>query len=321
MRKLEFTSELAPMLYAYAERRCREGYTSTSQNYYLQEFDRLVAREFNTPIVTQTAITAWDAQKPYLTNRSKIPRHNTIRSFAAFAFARDGQSYVPDSSRIRNTTTFIPYIFSKEEIFMLLDAADKIPLRKNAPLREIILPTVFRLLYCCGFRVSEVLHLKKADIDLDAGVISVKDGKGGKDRLVPMHDNLRIYLQNYYDKLPKDTEWLFPSATGHYASSTIYQNFRELLIACKIPHTGHGPRVHDLRHTFSVHTLEQQLAAGYDPMEIMPRLATYLGHKSYRETCWYLHLTIVAFPELSEKLDNAFNGIIPLVGGVLNEND
>jgi integrase/recombinase XerD len=321
MREPEFTSALAPMLYAYVEWRRREGYTNTSPYYYLQEFDCLVASKFNTPFVTQAAITAWDAQKPYLTNRSKIPRHNTIRAFAAFAFARDGQSYIPDTSKIRNVTTFTPYIFSKEEIAKLLDAADRIPLRKNAPLREIILPAVFRLLYCCGFRVSEILRLKKTDIDLDTGVISVKDGKGGKDRLVPLHGDLKLYMQNYYDKLPKDAEWLFPSATGHYALGTIYQNFRELLIECNIPHTGHGPRVHDLRHTFSVHTLEQQLDAGYDPMVIMPRLAAYLGHKSYRETCWYLHLTIATFPKLSEKLDTAFAGIIPAVGGSPNEKD
>ena len=71
-----------------------------------------------------------------------------------------------------------------------------------------------------------------------------------------------------------------------------------------IHHTGNGPRVHDFRHTFAVHTLEKQLAEGYDPMIIVPRLAAYLGHKSYRETCWYIHLTIASFPELAQKLDS-----------------
>jgi hypothetical protein len=99
---------------------------------------------------------------------------------------------------------------------------------------------------------------------------------------------------------------------------TIYDNFRELLFACNIPHTGNGPRVHDFRHTFAVHTLEKQLSDGYDPMVIVPRLAAYLGHKSYRETCWYIHLTVASFPELSQKLDRAFVGIIP-VGGETNE--
>lgn len=321
MKSPNFSSALAPMLYAFWEWKHMEGYKSANVYYYLQEFDRLVKERFNVPVVTKATVDAWDKQKPYLANRTKIPRHNTIRAFAAFAFERDGQSYVPDTSRIRNTTTFVPYIFSTDEISRLLQAADQIPARRNAPLREIVLPAVYRLLYCCGFRVNELLCLKKADIDLASGVISVKNGKGGKDRLVPVHDDLVWYMREYCEKLPKDTQWLFPSARGHYASSTIYANFRELLAACSIPHTGHGPRVHDLRHTFSVHTLERQLAAGYDPMDILPRLAAYLGHKSYRETCWYLHLTISAFPQLSEKLDMAFTGIIPVAGGVEDEKD
>lgn len=100
----------------------------------------------------------------------------------------------------------------------------------------------------------------------------------------------------------------------------IYDNFRELLFACNIPHTGNGPRVHDFRHTFAVHTLEKQLSDGYDPMVIVPRLAAYLGHKSYRETCWYIHLTVASFPELSQKLDRAFVGIIPVGGETDEEN-
>lgn len=132
-------------------------------------------------------------------------------------------------------------------------------------------------------------------------------------RIVPMHPTLTAYLSDYRSKLPGDTEWLFPSSRGHYSRSTVYENFREMLILCKIPHTGKGPRVHDFRHTFCVHTLEKQLAAGYEPMQIMPRMAAYLGHKSYRETSWYIHLTIVSFPELSAKLSAVFSGIIPVV--------
>ena len=79
-------------------------------------------------------------------------------------------------------------------------------------------------------------------------------------------------------------------------------------------------RLDFFRHTFAVHTLEKQLSDGYDPMVIVPRLAAYLGHKSYRETCWYIHLTVASFPELSQKLDRAFVGIIPVGGETDEEN-
>lgn len=240
--------------------------------------------------------------------------------FAKFAYTQDGISYVPDTSKLKNSSTFTPHIFTVEEIRRLLYAADNLPVRNNAPTRHLVIPAVIRLLYCCGFRIGEVLRLRVKDVDLDTGIITVHNGKGGKDRLVPVHNSVIEYLRSYSAQLPDEREWFFPSACGHYSIKTIYDNFRELLFACNIPHTGNGPRVHDFRHTFAVHTLEKQLSDGYDPMVIVPRLAAYLGHKSYRETCWYIHLTVASFPELSQKLDRAFVGIIPVGGETDEEN-
>jgi integrase len=319
MKQLTFTSQLAPMMEKYMDSRKNAGYISNSQAYYLLELDDLAKAVSDTPIVTKELIDAWDALKPYLSNRTKVARHNTIRAFAVFAYAHDGTSYVPDTSKLSRNSPFVPHIFSADEIQRIVDAADRLPFRKNAPTRQLVVPAVIRLLYCCGFRVNEVLWLKTEDVDLENGVITVRNGKGGKDRFVPMHNSVTEYLRNYSGQLSDDRVWFFPSAYGHYSSGTIYENFRELLFMSNIPHTGNGPRVHDFRHTYAVHSLEKQLAEGYDPMVIVPRLAAYLGHKSYRETCWYIHLTIVSFPELTEKLDSAFAGIIPVVGGEIRE--
>lgn len=320
MKQFTFTSRLAPMIRKYMESRRSEGYTSETYGYYLLELDCLSKELSDSPVVTKELIDAWDLLKPYLSNRSKIARHNMIRAFAKFAHTQDNVSYVPDTSKLKSSSVFAPHIFTVDEIQRLLYAADNLPVRNNAPTRHLVIPTVIRLLYCCGFRVSEVLRLRVEDVDLDAGIITVRNGKGGKDRLVPVHSSIAEYLRSYSVQLPDGREWFFPSAYGHYSLSTIYENFRELLFVCNIPHTGNGPRVHDFRHTFAVHTLEKQLSEGYDPMVIVPRLAAYLGHKSYRETCWYIHLTVASFPELSQKLDSAFAGIIP-VGGEISEED
>lgn len=320
MRDPIFNSSFAPMMYAFLEKRKLEGYTNRNQIYYLEEFDRLVLQsEFVGTVIEERLIKQWDSHKPYLSNRTKIPRHNIIRSFCEYLYERDHCSFVPDCSRIKHTSTFSPYIFTEEEISRLLNAVDNLPQRKNAPYRKIVLPAIFRVLYCCGLRVNEALHLKIEDFDFEDGTLFVRNGKGGKDRIIPIHPMLTAYLKEYCSRLPDDTVWLFPSSRGHYSQSTVYENFRELLVICKIPHTGKGPRVHDLRHTFCVHTLEKQLAAGYEPMQIMPRMAAYLGHKSYRETSWYIHLTIVSFPGLSAKLSAAFNGIIPVTEDLEDE--
>lgn len=321
MKQFHFSSNLSTLMELYLTTRNEEGYLSDHYGYYLQELDCLSKAMQNESFVTRELVEAWDAAKPYLSNRTKIQRHNTIRKFAAFAFANDCISYVPDTSKLKGNSTFVPHIFTVDEISRILNAADNLPYRKNAPTRHLVIPAVIRLLYSCGLRVNEALRLRTTDVNLESGVISIFNGKGGKDRLVPIHSSLSEYLREYTGKLLLDREWFFPSASGHYSSNTIYENFRELLFMSHIHHTGNGPRVHDFRHTFAVHTLEKQLAEGYDPMIIVPRLAAYLGHKSYRETCWYIHLTIASFPELAQKLDSAFAGIIPVIGGeIIEEN-
>lgn len=321
MKQFHFSSNLSTLMELYLTTRNEEGYLPDHYGYYLQELDCLSKAMQNESFVTRELVEAWDAAKPYLSNRTKIQRHNTIRKFAAFALANDGISYVPDTSKLKGNSTFVPHIFTVDEISRILNAADNLPYRKNAPTRHLVIPAVIRLLYSCGLRVNEALRLRTTDVDLESGVISIFNGKGGKDRLVPIHSSLSEYLREYTGKLLLDREWFFPSASGHYSSNTIYENFRELLFMSHIHHTGNGPRVHDFRHTFAVHTLEKQLAEGYDPMIIVPRLAAYLGHKSYRETCWYIHLTIASFPELAQKLDSAFAGIIPVIGGEIIEED
>ncbi len=321
MKKYNFSSKLSQMMELYLTTRSECGYLPNHYGYYLQELDTLSRITQNEPFVTRELIEAWDCVKPHLANRTKVARHNTIRNFAAFAYAHDGISYVPEKSKLKSNSTFVPHIFSADEIRRIVDAADNLPYRGNAPTRHLVIPAVIRLLYACGLRVNEALRLRTIDVDLDSGVISIFNSKGGKDRLVPIHSSLTEYLKKYTEKLPLHREWFFPSVSGHYSSGTIYENFRELLFWSHIPHIGNGPRVHDFRHTFAVHTLEKQLAEGYDPMIIIPRLAAYLGHKSYRETCWYIHLTIASFPELAQKLDSAFMGIIPVVGGEMLEED
>ena len=229
MKSFTFTSNLSQMMEQYLSARIAEGYRPERYGYYLQELDALSKATKNELFVTRELIEAWDSAKPYLSNRTKIQRHNTIRAFSEFAYAHDGTSYVPDTSKLKNNSTFVPHIFTTEEIIRIVDAADHLPYRKNAPSRHLVIPAVIRLLYASGLRVNEALRLKTTDVDLNTGVITVFNGKGGKDRFVPIHSSLVTYLKEYTQKLPESREWFFPSASGHYSSGTIYGCREELL--------------------------------------------------------------------------------------------
>lgn len=106
MKQFTFTSQLAPIIWKYLESRQNEGYTSVHCGYYMQELDCLSKELSDAPVVTKELIDAWDLLKPYLSNRSKIVRHNAIRAFAKFAYTQDGISYVPDTSKLKNSSTF-----------------------------------------------------------------------------------------------------------------------------------------------------------------------------------------------------------------------
>jgi integrase/recombinase XerD len=170
-------------------------------------------------------------------------------------------AYVPDCTRApREPAHFVPRILTPAEMRKLLQAVDTLEPTARSPLRHLIRPEVFRLLYGCGFRLGEVLHLRVRDVDLEQGIITVRQGKFRKDRLVPLAvslgHRLRTYAARFEHRSPEAIFFPAPQG-GPFHLRTVYGVFRPLLLQCGIPHAGRskGPRLHDLRHVFAVHTL------------------------------------------------------------------
>jgi len=153
-------------------------------------------------------------------------------------------------------------------------------------------------------------------VDLQQGILTVRDGKFGKDRLVPpglaLVLRLRKYSEHFGARPP--VAFFFPSPHGGPMSlRTVYFLFRTLLLQCGIPHAGRGKglRVHDLRHGFAVHTLLRWYHEGTDLEAKLPILATNLGHRSLAGTHRYLHLTAELFPEITVRTNADFGDVIP----------
>lgn len=224
---------------------------------------------------------------------------------------------MPDSTLVqRDRASFTPRILTHEEIRKLLQAVDQIVPTARSPLRHLIMPEIFRLLYGCGFRLGEVLNLQIRDVDLNQGVLTVRQGKFRKDRLVPPALSLVIRLRKYAASLenrPPDAVFFPAPNGGPYSLRAVYTVFRKLLLECGIPHAGRGkgPRVHDARHAFAVHTLVRWYREGADLDAKLPLLATYLGHQNLSGTQKYLHLTAELFPEIIRRVNAAFGDVMP----------
>jgi site-specific recombinase XerD len=143
-------------------------------------------------------------------------------------------------------------MLSDEELRKFFQALDALEPTARSPLRHLVMPEVFRLLYGCGFRVREVLKLWVRDVDLNQGIITVRQGKCRKDRLVPpalpLVKRLRKYAAHFENRPPDAT--FFPRLSGRpFSLRTVYTLFRQLLLRCGIPHAGRGKghRIHDYR--------------------------------------------------------------------------
>jgi integrase len=183
------------------------------------------------------------------------------------------------------------------------------------------MPVLFRTIYACGLRCSEARLLRVEDVDIERGVLQIRDSKGGKDRQVPVSEPLRDRLAEYHAKLAGQPgwEWFFPAATPGVPLTlmNVNHNFRRFLWQARIPHggRGHGPRVHDLRHTMACVNLRSWFEAGENVNALLPVLQTYLGHSSIGDTAYYLHLTAEAYPEITNRVTHAFGDIVPAAAG------
>jgi len=181
------------------------------------------------------------------------------------------------------------------------------------------------LILSCGLRASEAANLKCSDVDLTGGVITVKKGKNGKERLVPLSDSMAKSMEQFYQRhhvRDSQNKYFFK---GKYRNQLtrhrIYKWFRICLEAAGIHHLGKGkgPREHDLRHSFCVHSLKKMRKQGMDLYASLPILSTYVGHASINATQHYLRLTAEFFPDIMEQVNKQCSGIIPPVEVIKNE--
>lgn len=170
------------------------------------------------------------------------------------------------------------------------------------------MPSLLRMLYGTGIRIGEALSLLNEDINLEEEYFILRDTKNGKGRIVPFSTSLAEVLKDYVvhrNRLPvkiSDTTPFFITLKGRACDrDSIYRRFCKILIQANIPKD--RIRLHDLRHTFAVHSLAKMAEEGMDLYCSLPILSTYLGHQSLRATNNYVRLTSEMYPELIRKID------------------
>jgi integrase/recombinase XerD len=293
--------KLSQITAAYVAHRQAIGMRFRTEARILRSFNRALGDVTMQQITTAQVLTFLAGTGPITRNWER--KHSALSGLYRFAIARRYVDCSPlPRAALRPQQTFVPYIYSHEELRRLLDAV--VP---NDRPRYHIDPDTFRtillILYGAGLRISEALSLTLADVDLDAGVLCIRESKFYKTRLVPIGDDLLRILTRYAARRRQQhVEPASPFFVSRKGNAVTRQNAEMTfcrLRACadvvrKTADARHQPRLHDMRHAFAVHRLVSWYRDGADVQRLLPKLSTYLGHVHISGTQRYLTLT----PEL-----------------------
>lgn len=292
------------------------GYKYEKEERVLNRFLKHCANFFeDAPEISKTAVAAWNEREINETAVNQKSRIGIVRRFCVYLTNKAIPVYISPIKRYE-CSDFVPYIFTNSELKRFFEQTDKVQKKTVASYYHLTMPVLFRLYYACGLRESEATNLTVGEVDLKTGILTVRDTKFGKDRLVPLNSSVLERMRKYSETVHRNAEPDMPffpaSHGGFYDRRSVYNYFRKLLWEARIPHGGRGigPRVHDFRHTFAVHCLRKWSLECADLSVALPYLSAYMGHNGLAYTQQYLRLTSDLYPDVVKKMETRFD-VIP----------
>jgi len=287
------------------------GYAFRFYDGRLTDFARRHDRTSPGGAITTNAACQW-ASAAGATPAYRAKLLSLIRNFARFCLAYDPRTQVPPAGLLGPSTARIrPHIYSPTQIRALVRNARRLP-PVFSPLRPFTYQALVGLLAVTGLRRSEVLRLRLADFDPDAGTLRIARAKFAPERLLPLHPSTVKALQDYLKRrqrlLPLG-DHLFVGHRGQaIPAGTLQQTFR--LLTSKIPANGRRPqpRIHDLRHSFATRRIAIWSKQAAPLAHRLLLLSRYMGHRHFHDTWWYVSGDPQALHCASKRFDRFRHG-------------
>lgn len=269
-------------------------------------------------ILTSEMLDAWLTYKGYTVN-TQAAFIACLRQYCKYINFLGVKAYIPDEDYSLKRIAYEPYIFTDIELQTLFHEIDSYgPSTNNKKYKpEIVVSPIFRLMYCCGMRPSEPLHLMCRDINLDTGDIYIRETKKHKDRHIIMSGDM-LELCRKYDSIAGERIWFFEYNNKPYDTKWMTLQFKHCWNRSGLEPHG-NPRPYDLRHAFATRNLIRWIDRGLDVNSLLPYLSTYMGHSELNSTFYYIHL-------LPERLRNSagvnweqFSSIYEKEGGFIED--
>jgi integrase/recombinase XerD len=277
----------------------------------LRSFCRSVGPQTPVAAIGAEAVTAYLTGAGPVTSAWHIKYH-ALKGFFRFAVSRGHLDRAPLPSVLpKRPPRFVPYVYSRDELRRLLDAIPTYR-RYRTRIEPETLRAMLLLLYGAGLRAREALNLSAVDADLPNAVLTIRDTKFFKSRLVPIGRDLTAVLTGYarwraerHPTSGDDVRFFLGKRGEPILLNTLEHTFRRLREHAEVRRSAdarYQPRLHDLRHTFAVHRLTEWYRQGADVQRLLQHLSVYLGHAHLAATQVYLTMT----PELLHEAGTRF---------------
>lgn len=269
------------------------------------------ASYITTKLALDWAIKPADCQSAQRGNRLGM-----VRRFAQYVGSIDRRTEVPAQELLPyRFHRKAPYLYSDKEVCDLIAAIRQLPDPKD--LRAVSNGMLFGLLAVTGMRVGEAIGLDRKDVNLRQGLLTIRQTKFNKSRLVPLHATTQKKLRSYERRRdqscprPKSPSFFLSERGTRLTPSTVRHWF--ILASRKIGLRGQtdrrGPRIHDLRHCFAIKTILNWYRHGVDVETHLPELTTYLGHGHVADTYWYISSTPELLKLATQRLEHQRGGV------------
>lgn len=306
-RRRRFSSHLAAAFTRFLALKRATGRAYLSEENYLLRFDEFVRVHAAGLPLGQDTLRAFLASLRHLSARVRDNFVGVV--WQALQYARShGEAVEALPARPSRSPTWnrrrAPRILSHDEIALLVTSARSLPAPRGR--QPSTYATLFGLLAVTGMRISEALALDVEDVDLMNGMVSVRRGKFGKARDLPVRPSTVLHLRRHLDD-PARTVGRRPGIPFFVSSTRRRLGYAGAMIAfhdaCRIARFASLTRLHDLRHTFAVQRVLGWYAAGDDVNAWLPALSTYLGHTSVEHTRLYLRTNGLLLEQAALRFD------------------
>lgn len=269
------------------------GYSESCYSRNMIDFDKFCTQSF-----PDACVITWEIALSYL-NYMKGRRDvrcdvAAIRNLGKYQIRKGLDACVFPADYFSYKRRRLPYIMSDEELAHFFDAADNYPYDAHNPLRTYVAAAIFRLQYATGMRPSEVRRLERNDFDFKSGTIYIADSKRHKDRRIAVTPSI-MGMCKKFDAIARsvypETSVFFPNRKqAEHSASSLEKLFHKCWKMAGNPTGLEYCSPYILRHNFATRRIMSWMEEGKDFEQFMPYLSTYMGHQTFRETCYYLHL-------------------------------